>query len=77
MRFISYFFLSFLLFAFSADSIAEDLNADSWTPRDEDLRILQIQVEKYMLEDVLPAYQRKDFLLVPIGYMSEILDLGC
>lgn len=76
MRFIRYFFLSYLLFAFSADSLAEDLNADSWTPRDEDLRILQIQVEKYKLEDVLPAYQRKDFLLVPIGYMSEILDLA-
>lgn len=76
MRFISYFFLSLLLFSFSAVTIAEDLNSDNWTPRDEDLRILQIQVERYRLEDILPTYQRKDYLLVPLGYMSEILDLA-
>jgi hypothetical protein len=76
VRFTSYFILSFLLFSFSAVSTAEDLDPDKWTPRDEDLRILQIQVEKYKFEDVLPTYQRKDFLLVPLGYMSEILDLA-
>ncbi|RKZ59407.1 MAG: hypothetical protein DRQ44_13740, partial [Gammaproteobacteria bacterium] len=35
-----------------------------------------MQVEQYHLEDILPAYQRKDYLLVPLGLLSEILDLA-
>lgn len=76
MCFIRYYILWFLLLTFSAVSIAENISPEKWTPRDEDLRILQIQVEKYKLEDFLPTYQRKDYLLVPLGYMSEILDLA-
>ena len=76
MRFISYFILCFSLLAFPAVSSAADGDSEKWTPRDEDLRILQMQVEKYKLDDVLPTYQRKDYLLVPLGYMSEILDLA-
>lgn len=76
MRFTSNFILSFLLLAFPVVSSAEDVTTDKWTPRDEDLRLLQIQVEKYKLEDILPTYQRKDYLLVPLGYMAEILDLA-
>ena len=76
MRFISYLLILSPLFIFSAAALAEKLNPDNWTPRDDDLRILQIHVEKYKLEDVLPTYQRKDFLLIPLGYTSEILDLA-
>lgn len=76
MNFIRYFILSSLLIVFSATSIAAELNPEKWTPRDEDLRILEMRVEKYRLEDVLPTYQRKDYLLVPLGYLSEILDLA-
>lgn len=76
MNFIRYIILLSLLLAFSASSIAVELNPEKWTPRDEDLRILEMRVEKYRLEDVLPTYQRKDYLLVPLGYLSEILDLA-
>ena len=76
MRFTSYLIFSFLLLTFSAVSIAENQSPEKWTPRDEDLRLLQIKVEEYKLEDILPTYQRKDYLLVPLGYMAEILDLA-
>lgn len=61
---------------FSAIATAENFDEGKWTPRDDDLRILAMQVEQYHLEDILPAYQRKDYLLVPLGLLSEILDLA-
>lgn len=76
MRFYRYILIAFTLFLFSTSSFAEDAGEHSWTPRDEDLRILQMRVEQYRLEDVLPVYQRKDYLLVPLGYLADILDLA-
>jgi len=76
VRFIRYLVVSLFLLAFSAISLAEGFSEDKWTPRDEDLRILQMRVEQYRLDDILPAYQRKDYLLVPLGYLAEILDLS-
>ena len=76
MSFIRYLTIWVCLYAFSAVSIAEVLKPDKWTPRDEDLRLLAMRVEQYNLDDVLPVYQRKDYLLVPLGLLSEILDLA-
>ncbi len=76
MRFVRYILVSLFLLTFSTLTIAEGQNSERWTPRDDDLRILAMQVEKYKLEDVLPAYQRKDYLLVPLGFLSEILDIA-
>ncbi len=76
MRFVRYSILFLSLLFFTTVSIAQNTSTDKWSPRDEDLRILQMQVEKYKLEDILPTYQRKDYLLLPLGYMSEILDLA-
>jgi hypothetical protein len=64
------------LLSFSVTSFAEDTDDSKWTPRDEDFRILQMRVEQYKLDDILPAYQRKDYLLVPLGLLSETLDLA-
>jgi hypothetical protein len=71
-----YILLALTLLVFSTITIAEEQNTEKWTPRDDDLRILAMQVEKYKLEDILPTYQRKDYLLVPLGLLSEILDLA-
>lgn len=71
-----YILLALTLLVFSTITIAEEQNTEKWTPRDGDLRILAMQVEKYKLEDILPTYQRKDYLLVPLGLLSEILDLA-
>ena len=76
MCFVRYLLLSLSLLLFSAIAVAEEQGSDKWTPRDDDLRILAMQVEQYKLEDIIPAYQRKDFLLVPLGLLSEILDLA-
>ena len=76
MCFVRYLLLSLSLLFFSAITVAEEQDTEKWRPRDDDLRILAMQVEQYKLEDILPAYQRKDFLLVPLGLLSEILDLA-
>lgn len=76
MCFARYFLLPLSLFLFSTVSFAVESDNQSWTPRDEDLRILEMRVEQYRLEDILPTYQRKDYLLVPLGLLSEILDLA-
>jgi hypothetical protein len=50
--------------------------SEIWTPRDDDLRILEMRVEQYRLEDVLVTYQNQQTLLVPLGMLAEILDLA-
>ena len=76
MYYVRYFLLPLFLLLVSAVSFAETSDTEKWTPQDDDLRLLEIRVEKYRLEEVLPAYQRKDYLLVPMGYLSEILDIA-
>lgn len=76
MRFIRIFIPVFFLFSFSSILLADITGDERWTPRDEDLRILQMRVEQYRLEDILPAYQRKDYLLIPLGLVAETLDLA-
>jgi hypothetical protein len=73
---VRYLLVTIFLLMFSTITIAEEQQPEKWTPRDDDLRILAMQVEQYKLEDILPAYQRKDYLLVPLGLLSEILDLA-
>lgn len=75
MRFIRFILLCLLLLSNSAPSLAAE-EVENWTPRDDDLRILEVRVEQYRMEDVLAAYQRKDILLIPIGALAEILDLA-
>lgn len=75
MHFVRFATLSILLFSTSAWSLAAD-NPENWTPRDDDLRILELHVEQYRLEEVLATYQHKELLLIPMGALSEILDLA-
>jgi hypothetical protein len=62
--------ISYSTLLFSAEDTA------NWTPRDDDLRILEMRVDLYRLEDVLATYQRKDMLLIPMGALADILDLA-
>ena len=69
----------FLLVAVSCYANAQTSNTDSsanWTPGDQDLRILEIRVKQYTLDDVIAAYQYKDIILLPLGALSEILDIA-
>lgn len=43
---------------------------------DENLRLLEIHVGKYQLEDLLPAYQYGDIIFIPLGFFSELIDLA-
>jgi len=51
-----------------------ELNTISEDP--DSLRLLEIHIGKYMLDDLLAAYQREDMILVPLGALSEFLDLA-
>ena len=76
MHFVRLCYLSFLLFLSATAQGATQDSAGDWTPGDNDLRILEIRVEQYRLEDVLAAYQQKNILLIPLGALSEILDIA-
>lgn len=47
-----------------------------WIPKDSDLRILEIRVESYTLDDVIGAYQYQDIILIPLSSFSQILDIA-
>ncbi len=51
-------------------------SSEGWTPRDQDLRIFELRVKQYVLEDVIPAYQFQDITLLPLGAISELIDLA-
>jgi hypothetical protein len=53
---------------------ATDLN--SWTPGDQDLRILEVRVKQYTLDGAIFAYQFEDIILLPLGALSEQLDIA-
>lgn len=43
---------------------------------DDILRLLKIHVGKYQMEDLLPAYQYRDMIFIPLDYFSELIDLA-
>ena len=75
VHFVRLTILSLLLTSYST-LVCSAEDTENWTPRDDDLRILELRVDLYRLEDVLAAYQRKDMLLIPMGALANILDLA-
>mgnify|MGYP001820229816 FL=1 len=70
-------FTALFLFLFSYSSLTTAAGEhENWTPRDNDLRILEIRVKQYILDDILAAYQYQNTLLVPIGALADMLDLA-
>jgi hypothetical protein len=59
----------------SAQTASTD-NQDNWIPRDHDLRILEVRVKQYTFEDVVAAYQFEDIVLLPLGALSELLEIA-
>ncbi|MDH5359370.1 MAG: hypothetical protein OEX03_02350 [Gammaproteobacteria bacterium] len=46
------------------------------TPNDDDLRILQVKLDKYLLEDIVTAYQYKEGIYIPLGLFSQAVGLA-
>lgn len=49
---------------------------DKWLPKDNDLRILEVRIESYRFDDVIPAYKYEDVVLLPLGALTEIMELA-
>lgn len=75
MCFVRLIILSVVFLLSATASGATEGTSDNWTPGDNDLRILEIRVAQYKLKDVLAAYQHGNILLIPLGALSEMLDL--
>lgn len=45
-------------------------------PSDDNLRLLEVYLDKIHLEDIVTAYQYQDRLVVPLGALCQILDLA-
>ena len=69
-------FLLLILSLLLVVSHASAQSSSSWVPRDEDVRILEIAVGPYTLEDVILVYQDGTTTLVPLGLLSELLDIA-
>lgn len=46
------------------------------TPNDDDLRILQVKLDKFLLEDIVTAYQYKEGIYIPLGLFSQAVGLA-
>jgi len=43
---------------------------------DNALRLLEARIGRYKLDDLISAYQVEDIILIPLGYMSKLIDLA-
>ncbi len=48
----------------------------NWTPSSLDLRILEIRVKQYTFDDFVAAYQFENIILLPLGAISELIDIA-
>ena len=47
-----------------------------WIPSSLDLRLLEIRVKQYTFDDFIAAYQFEDIVLLPLGAISELIDIA-
>lgn len=47
-----------------------------WIPETGDVRILEVRVGSYWFDEVIDAYQFEDVILLPMGLISELLDIA-
>ena len=50
--------------------------ASDWVPRDQDLRIFEVAVQQYRLDDVVTGYQFENIVLLPMGALSELMQIA-
>lgn len=78
---IRVFLLYVLLHGFAFAETSPVINkmtpvVEKWVPKDNDLRILEIRIERFKFEDVIPAYQYQDVVLLPLGMLTETMELA-
>ena len=56
--------------------VEEKTSQPSWSPTDQDIRILEIRIGQFVLEEIIAAYQYQDVILIPLGALSESIDLA-
>ena len=53
-----------------------DQGLENWTPRDQDLRLFEVKVKRYTLDDIVVGYQFEDIILLPLGAFSDLLQVA-
>jgi len=43
---------------------------------EKNLRLLELHIGKYNLKELIAAYQHRDMIMIPIGFLSELIDLA-
>ncbi len=46
------------------------------TPNDDDLRMLEVRLDQYVMDDIVLAYEQAHGLLLPLGMLGEILGIA-
>ncbi|MDH5182986.1 MAG: hypothetical protein OEX12_03765 [Gammaproteobacteria bacterium] len=60
----------------AADNKIEEKTLSWETPNDDYLRILQLKLDRYLLEDIVTAYQYKEGIYIPLGLFSQSVGLA-
>ena len=71
-----YRLITLLLFSLCLGLSSNISAEEKWSPKDDDLRILEVRVSGYQFDDVLISYQYEDIVLLPLGALAEMLDLA-
>ena len=54
----------------------EEAKLSELTGDERNLRLLEIRIGKYQIDDLLSTYQHEDMLFIPLGFFSELIDLA-
>lgn len=57
-------------------NVVKTSDSPPWSPADQDIRILEIRIGRFTLEEIIAGYQYKDVVLLPLGGLSESIDLA-
>lgn len=68
--------LLLLIITNGIQAASPEINQDKWIPNESDLRIFEVRVGPYTFEDVVGAYKYQDVVLLPLGGLSEMLDIA-
>ena len=69
--------ISLLILSFSVSAqTAESETTRKWTPSTLDLRLLEVRVKQYTFDDFVTAYQFEDIVLLPLGAISDLIDVA-
>ncbi len=71
-----FFLVALIIINLSDHAYAQDSGTQLQEPDDNQLRLLNVYLERINLDQIIATYQIKDNLMVPLGALADFLDLA-